>query len=203
MFLVLSLSVFAQVAITPNNPTDNDDLICNLQTGTPSMYIYKWFLNNEEKSNGNRLPNSVTNPSETWMCRVYVPPTRYTGITLLGEASVTVTSVATNSPPYFASTPLTTWTVGVLYTYDANAADPEGNTLIYSLIAPLPAGMVINSTTGIVLWTPSSTGTYPITIAVNDGNSAATQSYNLIITALPVINSSTEMPDYLPIPPKP
>ena len=90
MMILLSLSVFAQITINPNNPSDSDDLTCNIQSGDPNAYIYKWFLNSEEKSRGNILSNSITNPLETWMCKVYIPPTRYTGITELGEASVTI-----------------------------------------------------------------------------------------------------------------
>jgi hypothetical protein len=47
--------------------------------------------------------------------------------------------------------------VGVLYTYDVNATDPDGrDTLIYSLTTQ-PAGMMINPATGLIQWTPTET----------------------------------------------
>ncbi|HCL90511.1 MAG TPA: hypothetical protein DHW70_04240 [Candidatus Atribacteria bacterium] len=53
----------------------------------------------------------------------------------------------TNLSPTITSTPITLATVDVLYTYDVNATDPEGDTLTYSLIAP-PEGMTIDPDTG-------------------------------------------------------
>ena len=99
VFLVLSLSVFAQVYINPSSPKDSDDLSCNVQSGNPNAFIYKWFLNNEEKSRGSVLSNSLTNPSETWTCKIYNPPTRYTGIIQKGEASVTIQQNPIIPPP--------------------------------------------------------------------------------------------------------
>jgi hypothetical protein len=202
MIVLLSIGVFAQVVINPSNPTDNDDLTCNVQNGNPDLYIYRWFLNNEEKSRGNTISSSMTSPSETWMCKVFIPPTKYTKITEFGEASVTIESLTVNNQPYFTSAPATVGTVGVLYNYDANAVDPEEDELTYSLTAS-PAGMSIDPATGIVSWTPSTTGTYPITISVSDRISSVNQNYNLLVSSVSVIDSSTEMPDYLPIPPKP
>ena len=98
IFLLLTTVAFAQVVINPNNPQDSNDLTCSLQTGNPSAYIYKWYLDSAEKASGTSLSNSLTNSNDVWTCKVFIPPTRYTGITQIGEASVTIQSVQNTAP---------------------------------------------------------------------------------------------------------
>jgi hypothetical protein len=59
-----------------------------------------------------------------------------------------------NSPPYFTSTPRTSTIVGTLYIYAATAIDPELGEVVYSLDQS-SAGMIIDSSTGVVQWTPT------------------------------------------------
>jgi len=59
-----------------------------------------------------------------------------------------------NTPPVIESDPVTTAKEGVAYTYEVEATDPNGDTLTYSLTTS-PPGMAINSTTGVISWTPT------------------------------------------------
>jgi len=114
-------------------------------------------------------------------------------------------------PTYYAptinSTPITTATVGVTYTYNVNATDPDGDILIYSLITS-PTGMTINSTTGLINWTPTATGDYDVTVEVFDDRSpleSTTQSFIIhvdpepvnyppTITSTPITTATVDMP---------
>jgi RHS repeat-associated protein len=59
-----------------------------------------------------------------------------------------------NRPPIFTSIPEVDAYVNTLYQYDANAIDPdEDNPLSFTLING-PDGIKVNSTTGVVNWTP-------------------------------------------------
>ena len=94
----------------------------------------------------------------------------------------------TNHAPTITSAPATLATVGVLYTYDVNATDPDGDTLTYSLTTS-PDGMIINSTTGVISWTPNSSqiGDNYVTVEVSDGELSDAQSFTItpeIITPL-------------------
>ena len=95
-----------------------------------------------------------------------------------------------NNPPTITSTPVLTATVGVLYNYDVNATDPNGDTLTYSLTT-FPTGMTINSTTGLIAWTPTA-GQAPsqaVTVRVTDpGGLFATQSFTITVQAAPTIH---------------
>ncbi|GAG27144.1 unnamed protein product, partial [marine sediment metagenome] len=70
------------------------------------------------------------------------------------------------TPPTITSTPATTATQGQLYTYDVEATGYPQPT--YSL-ATFPAGMMINSTTGLIQWTPASTGDFDVDVVAGNG----------------------------------
>jgi hypothetical protein len=59
-----------------------------------------------------------------------------------------------NSPPNFTSQPVKVATVGVLYTYDVNVTDPDGDKIFFSLDRS-PKGMAIDQLTGVVTWMPT------------------------------------------------
>jgi hypothetical protein len=80
----------------------------------------------------------------------------------------------TNDPPVITSTEITTATQDVMYVYDVIADDIDaGDTLTYSLSA-FPEGMTINSSTGEISWSPSSTqiGDSSVTVEVFDETGA-------------------------------
>ncbi len=91
-----------------------------------------------------------------------------------------------NQTPTITSTSITTATVDELYTYNVNATDPDGDTLTYSLTTN-PTGMTINSTTGVISWTPTSTqiGNNPVTVKAFDGALDDTQSFIIIVSKSP------------------
>jgi hypothetical protein len=60
-----------------------------------------------------------------------------------------------NRPPIFTSTPVVDAYIGQPYRYDADAIDPDGDILDYGLLHG-PDGLTIDSETGLVNWTPSS-----------------------------------------------
>ncbi|MBI3180725.1 MAG: tandem-95 repeat protein, partial [Myxococcales bacterium] len=75
-----------------------------------------------------------------------------------------------NDPPAFTSTPALLATEGTPYSYPATASDPDpGDTLAYSLVSG-PSGLTVNSSSGMVLWTPSyaEVGLQPVELKVTD-----------------------------------
>lgn len=68
-----------------------------------------------------------------------------------------------------------------VYRYDSDAIDPDGDSLTYS-IENGPGGLIINSTTGELLWaaSPDQVGVHDVTIAADDGRAGiATQSFKI------------------------
>jgi len=107
---------------------------------------------------------------------------------LTDTANVNVTVKAVNDAPRFTSAPVTTATVGALYTYDVDSEDPDaGDTLTYSLTAK-PADMTINSTTGLIQWKPTQVGDNKVAVKVADSNSTPaldTQSFTITVKPSP------------------
>ena len=82
--------------------------------------------------------------------------------------------------PVITSEPVTEAYLNQDYTYDVDATDEDGNEITFSLTTA-PEGMTIDADTGLISWTPLSTGTYPVTVDANDGTDRHdTQSFDII-----------------------
>ncbi len=73
-----------------------------------------------------------------------------------GSQTYTLVVQAANRAPFFTSVAPATASEDRLYTYDANATDPDGNPLTYQLAGLLPADLTCDPATGLVQWTPSA-----------------------------------------------
>jgi RHS repeat-associated protein len=92
----------------------------------------------------------------------------------------TLTITGDNQAPTITSTAITEALTNQLYTYDVDATDPDNEPLIYSLQV-FPTGMIIDSSSGVISWTPTSTGDFSVTVLVDDNN-GGTDSQSFIIT---------------------
>jgi hypothetical protein len=105
-------------------------------------------------------------------------------VTLAGEPVRQVNVTATdndNAAPVITSAFKSTAIVGALYTYDVNATGNPTPTYVFATTPP--TGMTINNTTGLINWTPSATGTFPISVRAQNGVAPnATQSYNIVVS---------------------
>lgn len=81
------------------------------------------------------------------------------------------TTVSSNYAPVIYSSPISNGTVGVIYNYDVNALDPNGDALSYKLKLS-PADMIIDSKTGLISWTPLGAGVYEAAVEVSDTKGA-------------------------------
>jgi len=93
-------------------------------------------------------------------------------------------TISSGSAPYFTSTPANTVQAGQIYSYNADAISPNGRDITYSL-AVKPAGMTINSSTGLIQWSvPASLGNSyqgALVVAADTAGNQATQSYIISI----------------------
>ena len=68
----------------------------------------------------------------------------------------------------------------VTFTATATDADVPANTLTFSLDAGAPSGSTINGSTGAFSWTPTASGTFPVTVRVTDNGSPALNDFEAI-----------------------
>jgi hypothetical protein len=98
--------------------------------------------------------------------------------------SWTITVGEANRPPEISSSAPASGSEGSLYGYDVQASDPDGDALTYSLTTS-PAGMTIDSATGLTQWTPDydQAGEHPVEVLVEDGKGGRdTQSWTINVT---------------------
>ena len=112
-----------------------------------------------------------------------------------GTETFTVPVTPVNDAPIITSTAPTPATEDIEYTYNPTATDAEGDTLSWFL-ANEPSGMVINSGSGAIRWTPLegvlSSG--QVTLTARDGNGGTgTETFTVPVTPVndaPIITST-------------
>jgi len=98
--------------------------------------------------------------------------------------SLQVVEGGANEPPFFLSSPVVQAAVGAAYAYRANAADPNGDDVAYSLDAA-PAGVSVDAD-GLVTWDFALGGAHPIVVRAADPSGAyALQGYTLSVGTAP------------------
>ncbi len=102
-------------------------------------------------------------------------------------AVVYVAAIDTNVfyPPKITSTPSFQAIAKVLYTYQVTATDPQNKPLKFRLPQG-PAGMTINTNTGLVQWTPTNTGSFFLQVVADGVGGSYYQGYTL--TVIPFTN---------------
>ncbi|MCP4301378.1 MAG: type IV secretion protein Rhs, partial [Gammaproteobacteria bacterium] len=97
--------------------------------------------------------------------------------------TLTIPVVESNTAPFITSSPVTSIVADDAYAYAVQAFDNENDTLVYQLNAA-PAGMTINSASGVVSWSPGvpDLGTHAVEIEISDGRGGgAQQNYTLVV----------------------
>ncbi|MGH7680821.1 MAG: putative Ig domain-containing protein, partial [Candidatus Eiseniibacteriota bacterium] len=102
--------------------------------------------------------------------------------------TITVTVNEVNVAPVLAAIANKSGTVGVAITFTATATDADipANSLAFALVPGAPAGATINAASGAFSWTPTATGTFPISVKVTDNGTPAlsdTKSFTITVTA--------------------
>ncbi|MES2307337.1 MAG: Ig-like domain-containing protein [Verrucomicrobiota bacterium] len=112
------------------------------------------------------------------------------GITSQGF-QIHVDTTVRNNPPVFSVSPQVRIGTGLLYQLTATASDPDGETVAYSL-AQSPAGMSINSSSGLVSYQANTAGTFTVQIRATDPRGGVGRlDYSLTVGANqnPIISS--------------
>ena len=114
-------------------------------------------------------------------------PLSLTATNSLGSAVGSLT-LTVKQPAAFTSAASSTFVVGVAGNFKVSASGFPAPT--FSASGILPAGVSLDSTTGVLSGTPSATGVYPVTITATNGvGAAATQKFSLTVNSKPSITS--------------
>ena len=112
----------------------------------------------------------------------------FDGVDFSEPTTVSLTILPENDRPTIVSTPAAAATVGNLYRYDPQVNDPDaGDRLTFSLVTA-PAGMTIETTTGVITWTPAAAQLGPrsaILRVIDAAGLFAEQSFTVTVSPLP------------------
>lgn len=114
---------------------------------------------------------------------IVVRATDSTGVP--ADATITVTVTEVNQAPTLGAISDHVVNEGSLLQVQLSATDADlpANTLLYSFVGAAPSGMTLNSSTGLITWTPDESlggSTHVITVQVSDGTAASsTQSFEV------------------------
>ena len=146
--------------------------------GDMVRFNYKWSVNGKELAeNAATLSGSSIKRGDRLSLAVI--PYDNNGE---GEPFITKPITVPNAPPRFISTPPREFS-GEIYSYQAQADDPDGDPLTYALVSG-PSGMNIDPKTGLVTLkiTKEHAGTHKIEITVEDTQGLkASQIYSLTL----------------------
>jgi hypothetical protein len=169
--------------VDATDPDVGDELIYVLKTGPSGMVI-------------DALTGEIAwNPDNTHVGSHLVEIEVLDAAGLMDDQTFTLTVSNTNDPPSIISTQVTSATQDLPYSYDVNAADPDGDVLTYSLIVA-PPGMAIDAASGEITWIPDNSlvGVHAIVVRVLDtGGLNNDQPFNITVANVndaPVIHST-------------
>src|SRR5439155_677078 len=118
---------------------------------------------------------------------------------LSAAETITVTVNEVNSAPVVTNpgNKTTNELANLAFTVTATDSDIPANTLTFSLDAGAPAGATIGASSGAFSWTPSSSGTFPVTVRVTDNGSPAMSSFEVV--SISVSSAANRAPTLNPI----
>ncbi len=123
----------------------------------------------------NRISSRENHVGDVWEARVTPFSSSAAGTTV---ASNDITIVATS--PVITSTAVTAGIAGKKYSYEADATGGPRPT--FSLLSG-PTGMTIDAATGLVTWTATTEGSYPVSISADNSQGTNIQSYSITVVA--------------------
>ena len=184
--------VVNSVSVTPSSPRTGDTLTANVDAsdpdGDPLTYSYQWRKNGADISgaDGATLDLSVAgngDKSDTITVRVTASDGSATSAPMTSP-DVTVA----NSPPVFnQDLGNRTDPEGAVVSLSAGATDPDGDALTYGA-SGLPAGLSINTSTGLITGTiaagAAASSPYSVAVTVAEGaNPHATDTFTWTVQA--------------------
>jgi uncharacterized repeat protein (TIGR03803 family) len=163
---------------------------------------------------GTSITYAVTTPpkngtlSGTGAGRTYTPKTNFYGrdsfyfTTTWGcqtsaPAKVLITVTPVNDAPILSAIGNKTIALGTTLSFTAMATDVDaGQTKTFTLVTP-PAGAVINTTSGLFTWKPTSAGTYSVKVRVTDNGSPVLYDEEIITVTVNQSLTTASVQEYM------
>ena len=189
--------ITGQVSLSVNEDLPLTLVVANFTITDADNPAGPFTLNVQNGTNYTRSGNTIT-PAANYNGTLTVPVTVSDpggAVSGVFNASVTITPV--NDPPVVTSTPPTTASAGLLYTYTMTATDVDaGNVLTYSGTT-IPGWLTFNAGTHVLSGTPalSDVGTHNVLLSVSDGTASVDQSFTITVGNVNTAPDVTNIPN--------
>ena len=182
-----SLTVWTPVAIVAQPASQNtlasSNVTFSVVASGSTPLAYQWYFNGSAMSGKTNSSLTLLNVQKAQSGQYYAVVSNPAGFT-----NSAVAQLAVNSRPTLSLISKTNILELAAWSVQTMASDPDlpAQTLTYSLTAA-PAGATINSTNGLIRWTPSeaqgpSTNTFTVRVADNGSPAAsATASFTVVV----------------------
>ncbi|MFA6193158.1 MAG: putative Ig domain-containing protein [Sulfurimonas sp.] len=173
------------ISISINNNDSTYNLVANVYSGSTCSGAALQSVNVNHGNTQTITINPVANAQTYSLWLVGNNSSHSTDYTLSGLFTV----VAAETPPTFTGTiPSQTATISSAFTFNASTyfTQTNGDAITYSNSGTLPAGVTLNSTTGVLSGTPTTIGTYSNIIITATDNDGSTNSNSFTFTVQPV-----------------
>lgn len=169
----------AQFDYTPTNPDTSETVTFDATQSFDEdgeIVSYEWFLDNAQIGSGETTTYTFNEPG-TYDITLRV--TDDDGAT--NQTTQTVPVDQANRAPSIQDIQDQTTPENQIYTYQAQASDPDGDTLSWSVNG---ASFLSINENGLISGTPGfdDAGTYTVTVSVNDSDLTDSETYTLIVT---------------------
>jgi len=187
--LMVSNTNNAPKITSKNNETANQDQLYSVQytAADPDIGdVLTWSLRTNA---GNWLKiNSTTGilsgiPSIQDIGEYWVTVTVTDLLHASDSITYNLTVLATNHPPVITSKPELNATLGIEYTYQVIAVDPDKQDVLRYYFQSSPFGMIIDGKSGLIKWTPSNGQKWnnSVEVVVTDEKAVAHQLFTIFI----------------------
>jgi hypothetical protein len=116
----------------------------------------------------------------------------YSSVVVTATNSVDATSktltIQINDAPIFTTTSLAGGVVGTAYSSDINASGTPAPTFSAT---GLPAGLSINSTSGTITGTPTTAGSYTVSVTATNAAASTVKSFGIVVNQIPAITTTS------------
>ncbi|MBI2654238.1 lamin tail domain-containing protein [Candidatus Woesearchaeota archaeon] len=102
------------------------------------------------------------------------------GLLIGSKLAIILVNITNNTPPTITSVPKLTATVNEEHTYDVDASDADNDVLNFS-IKTNASGMSIDSSRGLIIFTPQSIGFFVVNVSASDFIAITNQSSNITV----------------------
>lgn len=166
---------------------DNDTLTYNvsyLPSGASFYYSIRTFSwRPSENQTGTYQINFSVSDGQTHVTQaVTIEVLKPLTSSMTSTSSSTATPPVNRAPVFVNFNPPIKALTGRLYSYDLSAVDADNDSLYFSLISG-PAGLTVDSATGLVQWTPADNqlNFNYVTVSVSDGKTSTSISFYIFV----------------------